>query len=284
LTENLAIKIFLKSPIELLKFSVTTRRSGFHFMFRKRTNFKHPYKLQNGHATVYEIPPSFTTGKIGLIIADHHLDRFSTGVQDADLLLAELSTLLSHLKPDYILMLGDTLEWNSQDPALVYDHLFEGLSKFQLPIFLISGNHDRSFLNEYDKEYPLITIIRDDLAISIRTSGSNGRWNRIVFAHDFGNEFHVTSEYKRAFMRWMRNVFNSLFDSDDLLFFGHTHKNIVDEEYRCYSMAPFAPSLKMYDWGIVCEDHGFNIVMMTGQNYEELVGIALELGKSVPKQ
>lgn len=239
-------------------------------MSPKRPIFEHPYSLQNDKATIYEIPPSFTTGKVGLIVTDHHLDRFGEGVEDADFLLRELSNLLSYFKPDYILMLGDTIEWDSKHPALVFDHLFERLSRFQLPIFLISGNHDRRFLKEYKKEYPLITIIRDDLAMSIRTAGCNGQWHRIVFAHDFGNEFHVSGQDKEAFLRWMRDVFNSLFDSSDLLFFGHTHRNILDEEYRCYSIAPFAPSHGMYDWGIVREDNGFNLVMMNEDDYAKL--------------
>jgi predicted phosphodiesterase len=239
-------------------------------MFQHSPEFRRQYRLDNDTATVYEISPSFTTSKVGLIISDHHLDRSGDGVADSDLLFRGISILLSHFKPDYILMLGDTLEWDCVNPSLIYDYLFEGLSKFQLPIFVVSGNHDRDFLQEYNKDYPLITILRNDLAMSIRTMGCNGNLNRIVFAHDFGNRYHVFRRHKQAFMRWMRDVFSSLFEPNDLLCFGHTHLNILDEEYRCYSIAPFAPSYGMYDWGIVREDKGFKIEMMSEEDWEKL--------------
>jgi predicted phosphodiesterase len=228
-----------------------------------------PFSLRNTEATVHEIPPSLTTGKLGLILSDQHFGRHSRGLGDLDPFLQEFRLLFSHIKPDYLLLLGDTLDWYCENPPAALQTLLENLEQFEIPVFLIGGNHDRSYIEAYTREHRQVTIVKQDLALGITTAGTNGPWNRIVFAHDLKNDFQVDPPDAGIFVWWMKEVFQAIVRPQELFFIGHTHQDIWDKKHRCGCVGRFAPAGGEFKWAVVTENNGFTLTYGKGRKYEE---------------
>jgi predicted phosphodiesterase len=228
-----------------------------------------PFRLMNTKATVYEIPPSVTTAKLGLIISDQHFGQYADGIPQIQAFLQEFRLLLSHVKPDYLLLLGDTLDAHCANPDAVLQNFLENLEQFQIPIFLLAGNHDRDIFQQYSRHHPWVTIVRCDLAVGATATGSDGGWKRIVFGHDLMNNFLVHPSDASVFVWWMKAVFHEIVGPNELLFLGHTHQNIWDEEHKCGSVGRFAPAAGHYRWAVVRENRGFTLTFGTAQDYEK---------------
>jgi predicted phosphodiesterase len=224
------------------------------------------FRLRNTTATVYEIPPSITTSKLGLILSDQHFGRTNNGITEIQDFLKEFRLLLSRVKPDYLLLLGDTLDWSCPDPAAVFQNFVENLEQFQIPVFLLGGNHDRHVLQSYARDHPWVTMVRNDLTIGVTATGSEGGWNRILFGHDLGNDFQVDPCDAPVFVSWMKAVFEEIVGPTQLLFLGHTHQDIWDEKHGCGSVGRFAPAQGSYRWAVVRENRGFTVTFGTHRN------------------
>jgi predicted phosphodiesterase len=215
--------------------------------------------LENTIATVYEIPPSITTGTIGLVVSDQHIGRNGDPTLDVESFVGELGILISHFDPNYVLMLGDTLQWNCSNPFPTLHSIFEQLSEFRIPIFVLGGNHDRGILKSYPHEHERVTLVRDALTIGITATGHDQGYGRIIFGHDLGNTFGVNPRDVHVFVWWMKEVFRSIVGAEDLLFLGHTHQNIWDSEHKCCSVGMFAPQHNKRKWGVIGEKGGFEV-------------------------
>jgi predicted phosphodiesterase len=226
-----------------------------------------PFRLRNSTATVFELNPEIFTGKLGLVITDHHLGRVSSVERDIPIFLTDLTTLITTIKPDYVLMLGDTMH---RPTASSFVSLFDGLARLNLPIFVLPGNHDRKVLATLDSRHPSVQIVRD-LAMAITAAEDRGEWKRIVFAHDFLNDMPVHPGDVHVWVWWMKDVFHKICPPDDLLFCGHTHQTIWNADRKCCSLGRFAPSLGYHEWALVRENHGLSVQFVNSKHYHEVV-------------
>jgi DNA repair exonuclease SbcCD nuclease subunit len=226
-----------------------------------------PFRLKNSTATVFELNPAIFTRKLGLVITDHHLGLWGRAEEDIPLFLTELNALVTAVKPDYILMLGDTIHYGNPAPPFVT--LIDGFAQLNVPIFILGGNHDRRVLAQLESAHQSVTIVRD-LAIGITAAEDRDEWRRIVFAHDLLNDMKVNPQDVGIWVWWMKDVFHEICPPDDLLFWGHAHQIIWNADRKCCSLGRFAPTLRSYHWALIRENGGLSVQFVNSKNYSEL--------------
>lgn len=202
--------------------------------------------LVNDRVTTFTYTPPSSEPMKALMISDCHIGARVQVDVAINLFIDSLNALIANENPTVLFILGDLVDGTQTED--VFKAVLVQLTKIDLPIYVIGGNHDRKFFSLINWPSNTNVTISEALAIQL-TAQLPGRPDIKVFlAHDLLNNYRVRDPHAFFFADWIKQGAKNYIKPEDWLIIGHTHTGLMSHASRIACIDQFSPEIKVFGY------------------------------------
>ena len=200
--------------------------------------------------TNYDLTLENTGSLKFLVFSDLHICQHVNLTRSCEILIDTISNLINSIHPSHIFILGDIVHVFVFHTPNYWTTFYEKLEQFNLPVYVIPGNHDRyihSFVklcyhgrNVHLKNVEILRVFVE------------GYQYPLIMGHDLKNDRKVHSQtLVRRWIQMLRSTYSNLIPEQSKMILGHLHDAYQFNEEKTYTLEPFSPSLGVFYYGVV---------------------------------